>query len=101
MLEQRERGGKRYRHDVRKLFTIRWIGFHVLTIGCVVLFAILGHWQWDVGGLKRGSLRNYAYGMEWWIFAVILLILWWRLLRQELKGEPAGSNRTSAADRPK
>ncbi len=76
---------------MRKLLTIRWIGFHLLTIGSVVLFCILGHWQWDVGGTHRGTLRNYAYGLEWWIFAVILLVMWWRLLRQELHGEAAGS----------
>jgi hypothetical protein len=74
---------------VRKLLTIRWIGFHVLTIGCVVLFCILGHWQWDVGGTKRGSIRNYCYGVEWWVFAVILLGLWGRLLREELHGKTA------------
>jgi hypothetical protein len=71
---------------VRKLLTIRWLGFHILTIGCVGLFCILGHWQWDVGGQKRGSIRNYAYGLEWWVFALILLVLWWRLIRQELRG---------------
>ena len=87
---------------MRKLLTIRWIGFHVLTIGCVILFVILGHWQWDVGGLKRGSLQNYAYGVEWWVFAVILLGFWGRLLLQELKGEAALGERSSAAtERPK
>ena len=86
---------------MRKLLTIRWIGFHVLTFGCVVLFSILGHWQWDVGGLKRGSIRNYAYGVEWWVFALILIVLWWRLLRQELRGDPALESKTSAPDRPK
>ena len=72
---------------MRKLLTIRWIGFHVLTFGCVVLFSFLGHWQWDVGDSRRGTLRNYAYGVEWWVFGVILLVLWWRLLRQELHGD--------------
>jgi hypothetical protein len=86
---------------VRKLLTIRWIGFHILTIGCVGLFCILGHWQWDVGGLKRGSIRNYAYGVEWWVFAAILLVLWWRLLRQELRGESKeGGDHVSAAAYP-
>ncbi len=85
---------------MRKLFTIRWIGFHVLTIGCVGLFSVLGHWQWDVGGTHRGTLRNYMYGVEWWVFAVILLVLWWRLLRQELSGE-AKTAQASAAARPK
>lgn len=82
---------------MRKLLTLRWIGFHLLTIGCVGLFAVLGHWQWDVGGTRRGTLRNYAYGLEWWIFAVILLVLWYRLLRQELTGEPAQSRAGTAA----
>ena len=85
---------------MRKLLTIRWIGFHILTIGCVGLFCILGHWQWDVGGLKRGSIRNYAYGVEWWVFAAILLILWWRLLRQELRGDPKEGAHASAAAYP-
>ena len=71
---------------MRKLFTFRWMSFHVLVIGCTVLFCILGHWQWDVGEASRGTLRNFAYGMEWWVFAVILLFCWGRLLRQELTG---------------
>ncbi len=84
---------------MRKLLTIRWIGFHVLTIGCVVLFCILGHWQWDVGGTKRGSIRNYAYGVEWWVFAVILLVLWWRLLREELHGKSKEGEQVTASAR--
>lgn len=70
---------------MRKLLTIRWISFDIFTLGCIVLFCILGHWQWDVGGQKRGSIRNYAYGIEWWVFAAILIVLWWRLIRQELR----------------
>jgi hypothetical protein len=72
---------------VRKLLSFRWMSFHALTIGSVVLFCILGKWQWGVGGTKHGSLRNYAYGVEWWVFAVILLVCWYRLLKQELSGE--------------
>jgi hypothetical protein len=71
---------------VRKVLSIRWIGFHLLTFGSMVLFYYLGKWQWGVGGTKRGSLRNYLYGLEWWIFAGILLICWWRLIQQELSG---------------
>jgi hypothetical protein len=82
---------------VRKLLTVRWIGFHILTIGCVGLFCILGHWQWDVGGLKRGSIRTYAYGVEWWVFAAILLVLWWRLIRGELHGEAKEGEHSAAA----
>jgi hypothetical protein len=73
---------------VRKLLSLRWICFHALTIGSAVLFYFLGKWQWGVGGTKRGSLRNYAYGVEWWVFAVILLVAWYRLLKQELSPEP-------------
>ncbi len=87
---------------MRKLLTLRWIGFHALTLGSLVLFAILGHWQWDVGGTHRGTLRNYAYGAEWWIFGVILLVLWYRLIRQELRGDQAQPQESdAAAARPK
>ncbi len=86
---------------MRKLLTIRWMSFHVLTVGCVVLFCILGHWQWDVGGTKRGGIRNYCYGVEWWVFAVILLVLWRRLLREELHGDPKDGEQVTAQGRPK
>ena len=71
---------------MRKVLSIRWIGFHLLTLGSIVLFVYLGKWQWGVGSTKRGSLRNYAYGVEWWVFGAILLVCWWRLLQQELSG---------------
>jgi hypothetical protein len=87
---------------VRKLLTIRWIGFHVLTFGFVGLFIVLGRWQWDVGGSHRGNLRNYAYGVEWWVFTVILIVLWARLLRQELRNErPAAQVQAEPANRRK
>jgi hypothetical protein len=72
--------------NVRKVLSIRWIGFHLLTLGSIVLFAFLGKWQWGVGGTKHGSLRNYAYGVEWWVFGAILVVCWWRLLQQEISG---------------
>jgi hypothetical protein len=85
------------------------MSFHALVFGCTVLFCILGHWQWDVGDTSRGTLRNFAYGVEWWVFAVILLGCWARLLQQELKGagkddagnDSASSHKAQAAARPK
>ncbi len=81
---------------MRKLFTFRWISFHLLVIGCTVLFAFLGKWQWAVGGEKRGTLRNFAYGMEWWIFGIILVVCWIRLLHQELSGVTAQQAKAAA-----
>ena len=86
---------------MRKLFTVRWMSFHLLVVGCTVLFAILGHWQWDVGGTTRGTLRNFAYGMEWWIFGIILLVCWARLIHQERSGAGAAAQEKADARRAK
>jgi hypothetical protein len=86
---------------VRKVLSIRWIGFHLLTLGSIVLFFFLGKWQWGVGGTKHGSLRNYAYGVEWWVFAAILIVCWWRLLQQEISGAEKAAPKRPMPDMPR
>lgn len=41
----------------------------------------LGIWQWHVGGLSRGDLRNYAYAVQWWAFVGFAIFFWVRLMR--------------------
>lgn len=41
----------------------------------------LGVWQWHVGGLRRGDLRNYAYALQWWAFCGFAVFFWVRLIR--------------------
>lgn len=34
------------------------------------------------------SLRNLAYGAQWWIFGGFTVFLWWRILRDAANGDP-------------
>ena len=52
----------------------------------------------ECGHVKCPSWEHGHVPGEWWVFAVILLVLWWRLLRQELSGE-AKTAQTSALHR--
>jgi cytochrome oxidase assembly protein ShyY1 len=50
------------------------------------------------GGL---GLRNAAYAVQWWLFGVFALLLWWKMVRQDAReaaaDEPADE---SAQDQP-
>jgi cytochrome oxidase assembly protein ShyY1 len=35
------------------------------------------------GGSKEFHLQNAVYTSQWWIFAVLVVVYWWRLLRDE------------------
>ena len=35
------------------------------------------------------DLRNLGYAAQWWIFGIFALGLWWRMVRDEARGDPA------------
>ena len=41
------------------------------------------------GGAKEFHLQNAVYTSQWWIFAVLVVVYWWRLLRDEQAGRTA------------
>lgn len=74
---------------IRRLLTPRWLAFTALVIAVVVLFCWLGWWQWHQYKEIGGSLQNLAYTVQWPIFAAFGAYLWWRMLRDSVRGEPA------------
>jgi DNA-binding transcriptional regulator of glucitol operon len=75
------------------VFSGRWLFWHLLTV--IVVFACLwlGRWQWERAGEVDGSLQNTGYALQWPLFAVFFLYMWWRMLRMDVRaahnGEPA------------
>ena len=55
---------------------------HVLVVVAVVSCALLGQWQWHRAEFTH-SIQNYAYALQWPLFAVFFLFMWWRMLRLE------------------
>jgi DNA-binding transcriptional regulator of glucitol operon len=79
-----ERISRGYARRVRRLLTRHWLGLHALVLVAVVAFLALGWWQAVRAG--EGNARSYGYAAEWPTFAVILLFLWVRAMRAELRG---------------
>lgn len=48
---------------------------HLLVAAALYAMYRLGLWQWGRGE-ATGSLRNYSYGVEWYLFAALTLVGW-------------------------
>lgn len=70
---------------LRLVFSPRWIMWHLLTIGAVVTCGLLGAWQWGKAGSALGSALNVGYGLQWPLFAVFFAVMWFRMLRLEIR----------------
>lgn len=67
--------------------------WHLLTLGAMATCGWLAAWQWQRAGSAMGSALNVGYGLQWPLFAVFFGMMWWRMLRMELRelggaGEP-------------
>ena len=67
----------------RVLLSPRWLALHTLAIALVVAFSGLGWWQLQRG--FSGSLRSFGYALEWPVFALFVVIMWWRMARDAVR----------------
>jgi hypothetical protein len=84
---------------MRKYFTWRCIGLHVLVLIIVPTFLLLGRWQYHVA--RSGNTLSWAYTFEWPLFALYALYVWWRLINEKstaLARLWAARDRTAAAN---
>jgi DNA-binding transcriptional regulator of glucitol operon len=70
---------------LRLLLSPRWIMWHVLTLGAMVTCGLLAAWQWGRAESATGSLLNIGYGLQWPLFAVFFGVMWYRMLRLEVR----------------
>ncbi len=59
--------------------------WHVVTIGAVITCGLLAAWQWGKAGSAMGSALNIGYGLQWPLFAVFFAVMWFRMLRLEIR----------------
>jgi len=77
---------------VRRFFTPGWLGLHALAITLFAAFLAFGWWQFDRA--QQGNDRSWAYVFEWPIFAIFVLVMWIKMMRDELDDARKGSDRT-------
>ncbi len=65
-------------------------------VGLVAATVLLGRWQWSRGTAATGSGRNIVYAFQWWVFAVVVVYGWWRLMREELRPPEAADDARAA-----
>ena len=70
---------------LRLLLSPRWIMWHLLTLGAMVTCGLLAAWQWGRAESATGSLLNVGYGLQWPLFAVFFGVMWYRMLRSEVR----------------
>jgi hypothetical protein len=63
---------------MRRYFTRRCIGIHLLALVVVPTCLFLGKWQYDAA--RAGNTLSWAYTVEWPLFAVYAIYMWWQLI---------------------
>lgn len=74
--------------DVPWYLRPKWLALHAFVVLSTVVMVRLGIWQWHVGGIRHGDLRNYAYAAQWWAFVGFAALLWVRVLRDARRALP-------------
>lgn len=75
----------------------RWTSPRALLTHVGAVFAVgvcVAAARWQVDRAASGNLLSYAYAIEWPLFAIAAVVLWWQLIHD------AGARRASAAPAP-
>ena len=83
---------------MRRLLTPRWLARHAVAIGLVVAFGWLGWWQY--GRATGGNNLSWAYTFQWPLFALFVLVLWVKMMRDGTRVEGAGPRQQRPPLRP-
>ncbi|HEX6447493.1 MAG TPA: hypothetical protein VF053_20525 [Streptosporangiales bacterium] len=67
---------------MRKLLTPKWLALHVLAVFLVLSFCFLAYWQLKRG--EAGNARSWGYAFQWPAFAIFVIYMWIRMMREEL-----------------
>ena len=71
---------------MRRLLTPGWVLLHLFALAVVGGCLAAGKWQWD-RGVELERFQNYAYGVEWCIFAAFGVFMWVKTIRDAFDPE--------------
>lgn len=74
-------------------YSWRILRLHLSLIFCIVAFGLLANWQFRRA--LSGNTLSWAYAVEWPLFVIYAVVLWWRLMKDEL-----GANAEAVATAP-
>lgn len=68
---------------MKRFFTPGWLGIHLIAIVLFVAFLAFGWWQFERA--QAGNARSWGYTFEWPVFAGFVIVMWVKMIRDELK----------------
>ncbi|MFI0349146.1 hypothetical protein [Actinomadura sp. 9N407] len=72
---------------MRRFLTPGWLGLHAVAI--VLCFSFIGFGWWQFDRAQAGNDRSWAYTFEWPIFAIFVIVMWIKMMRDELSDDPS------------
>ncbi|MBV9097844.1 MAG: hypothetical protein JO079_07290 [Frankiaceae bacterium] len=83
---------------MRRFLTWRWCLAHLLLLVAVLVMLRLGQWQWDRANSSTGGLQNYAYALQWPLFALFAVVVYVKTMREDGRRDGVTVSRTAALD---
>ena len=84
---------------MRRFLTWRWCLAHLLLVVAVLVMLRLGQWQWDRANSATGGLQNYAYALQWPLFALFAVVVYVKTMREDgRRDDDLGGSRGVALD---
>ncbi|GAA3241398.1 hypothetical protein [Actinocorallia longicatena] len=74
---------------MRRFFTPAWLGIHAIAITLFGAFLAFGWWQ--LARAQGGNARSWGYTFEWPLFSIFVVVMWVKMIRDELKGVGTGA----------
>jgi DNA-binding transcriptional regulator of glucitol operon len=74
---------------VRRFFTLGWLGLHATAIVLATVF--LGFGWWQLQRAEGGNMRSWGYTFEWPLFAVFVIVMWIKMMYDELHDDDGGA----------
>lgn len=68
---------------MRRFLTPGWLGIHALALTLFSAFLAFGWWQFERA--SQGNARSWAYTFEWPLFSIFVVVMWIKMMRDELK----------------
>jgi hypothetical protein len=81
---------------VRRFFTLGWLGLHATAI--VFATAFLGFGWWQLQRAEGGNMRSWGYTFEWPVFAVFVIVMWIKMMYDELHDDGTGEQDADLTD---
>ena len=82
---------------MRRVLTPKWCLAHLVLAAAVLTMLRLGLWQWDRAQSSTGGLQNYAYALQWPLFAVFAIVVYVKTMLEDVRQDSTSGGRQPRA----